>query len=52
LAPAGYKVLYEELTACVAEHYPELVPEKLPLTLPIWDSFPEDGVVEPNRGEA
>ncbi len=41
LAPPGYQVFYDELRNCISTNFPELVPEKLPLTLPVWDSFPE-----------
>jgi hypothetical protein len=41
LAPLGYQVFYDELRSCISTNFPELVPDKLPMALPVWDAFPE-----------
>lgn len=35
--PAGYKVMYDELTKLIAERWPDQVAEKLPMVLPAWN---------------
>jgi lysophospholipase L1-like esterase len=35
--PAGYKILYDELTKLIAELWPDQVAEKLPTVLPLWN---------------
>jgi hypothetical protein len=35
--PAGYKILYQEVTKLIAELWPDQVAEKLPTVLPAWN---------------
>jgi hypothetical protein len=35
--PAGYVILYQELTKLIAEQWPDQTPEQLPLVLPPWN---------------
>lgn len=35
--PAGYQILYEEVTKVIAEKWPDQVAEKLPTVLPGWN---------------
>lgn len=37
LAPAGYRVLFEETMKLIQETWPDQVPEKLPRPFPAWD---------------
>jgi lysophospholipase L1-like esterase len=35
--PAGYEIMYNELTKLIAERWPDQVAEKLPMVLPAWN---------------
>lgn len=37
LAPAGYRVLFDEMTKLIQATWPDQVPEKLPRPFPAWD---------------
>ncbi|KAF1357667.1 lipase [Lizonia empirigonia] len=35
--PAGYRILYQEVTKLIAELWPDQVPERVPTVLPVWN---------------
>ena len=35
--PAGYEIMYQEVTKLIAELWPDQVAEKLPTVLPLWN---------------
>ena len=35
--PAGYEIMYREVTKLIAELWPDQVAEKLPTVLPLWN---------------
>ncbi|KAF2277910.1 SGNH hydrolase [Westerdykella ornata] len=35
--PAGYQILYKETMKVIAEHWPDQLPENLPMVLPAWN---------------
>ncbi|KLJ13112.1 hypothetical protein EMPG_11931 [Blastomyces silverae] len=39
--PAGYKVMYDEVTRAIRTHYPHLAPENVPMHFPPWQSAPK-----------
>jgi len=36
-SPEAYDMMREELMRVIAEHYPEEMPDRLPLVFPEWD---------------
>ncbi|OJD11817.1 hypothetical protein AJ78_07485 [Emergomyces pasteurianus Ep9510] len=39
--PAGYKVMYDEVTRAIWTYYPHLAPENVPVHFPPWQSAPK-----------
>ncbi|PGH08978.1 hypothetical protein GX51_01035 [Blastomyces parvus] len=39
--PAGYRVMYEEVTRAIRTHYPHLAPGNVPIHFPPWQSAPK-----------
>ncbi|OAX78346.1 hypothetical protein ACJ72_07349, partial [Emergomyces africanus] len=39
--PAGYKVMYHEVTRAIRTYYPHLSPENVPIHFPPWQSAPK-----------
>lgn len=37
LSPAGYRLLYKNLTTLIAKTWPDQVPDRIPFVLPAWD---------------
>lgn len=37
--PAGYKVMYKEVTRTIREKLPDYIPEKFPMVLPPWNQY-------------
>jgi lysophospholipase L1-like esterase len=37
--PAGYDIFYQELMKLIAEHWPDQMPEELPMVLPPWNDY-------------
>ena len=35
--PAGYEIMYQEVTKLIAELWPDQIAEKLPTVLPLWN---------------
>lgn len=35
--PAGYRMVYDEVMATIGKHWPDLLPENIPMALPAWD---------------
>jgi len=39
LTPDGYRVLYHQLMALIANTWPDQLPEQLPMILPAWNEL-------------
>ena len=39
LTPDGYRVLYHQLMALIANTWPDQLPEQLPMILPAWNDL-------------
>ncbi len=39
-SPGGYRILYNEVTRTIAQHFPELASQKLPMSLIDWSAKP------------
>ncbi|KAL1957194.1 hypothetical protein VTO42DRAFT_6228 [Malbranchea cinnamomea] len=38
--PSGYRIMYDEVRKAIETHYPELMPERIPMNFPSWETAP------------